>query len=83
MNRKIKIGMVVALFFAVVVFAGLKEVHTIDAESCTACGLCEETCPEGAISPGEVDGVEVFIIDYVLCTNCGECASSCPVDAIS
>ena len=83
MNRKITTFLFVALFLTIGVFAALKSVHDIDADLCTACGLCEETCPEGAISPGEVDGKEVFIIDPVLCTNCGECAESCPVEAIA
>ena len=83
MKKMTKVSIVSLLLISAIVFGALKTVHTIDAESCTNCGLCEETCPEGAISAGEVDGMDVFIIDPVLCTNCGECVESCPVEAIS
>lgn len=52
-------------------------------DDCTACGLCEEECPNNAISEGE----EIFVIDPDLCTECvgfydsQQCAEVCPMDA--
>jgi ferredoxin len=51
-------------------------------EDCINCGACEDECPNGAISMGEV----IFVIDPLLCTECvgfsGEqmCALACPPD---
>ncbi|MBN2056226.1 4Fe-4S binding protein [bacterium] len=50
--------------------------HRITTD-CISCGVCEQECPEDAIS--EVDGR--YVIDPELCTDCGTCASICPVDA--
>lgn len=45
---------------------------------CTACGKCEFTCPEGAIT----HGWKKYEIDADLCDSCGSCKYACPVDAI-
>lgn len=45
---------------------------------CTACGKCEFTCPEGAIT----HGWKKYEIDPDLCDSCGSCLYSCPVNAI-
>lgn len=50
---------------------------SVNADDCTACGLCEDRCPVKAIS---VDGTAN--IDVKLCIGCGLCASTCPTDAI-
>lgn len=50
----------------------------IVADECTSCGICESTCPEGAIARGD----EAFVIDPNLCTECKECQLGCPVDCI-
>ena len=49
----------------------------IDAEQCTACGLCEQRCQVGAIS-GQDDG---FIVDAKRCIGCGLCVTGCPSGA--
>ncbi|MHC4480794.1 MAG: DUF362 domain-containing protein, partial [Planctomycetota bacterium] len=49
----------------------------VKAAECTACGTCEEWCPEDAIS---VD--DLARIDYDLCIGCGECVAVCPVGAV-
>ena len=46
-------------------------------EKCTACGICKELCPTGAISEGEI-----YKIDGSICLECGRCYEHCPYDAI-
>jgi len=49
----------------------------IDAEQCTACGLCEQRCQVGAVS--EQDGA--FVVDTKRCIGCGLCVTGCPSGA--
>jgi len=52
-------------------------------DECTACGICEEECPNEAITEGD----DIFQINADLCTECvgfydtQQCAEVCPVDA--
>lgn len=48
---------------------------SIDAETCTECGLCQEQCHQEAIKECEV-------ISY-RCIGCGKCEEVCEFDAIS
>jgi uncharacterized protein (DUF362 family)/Pyruvate/2-oxoacid:ferredoxin oxidoreductase delta subunit len=48
-------------------------------ERCTACGLCIETCPVGAMREGRRG---VPDIDYDKCIECLACIESCPSEAI-
>jgi len=50
----------------------------IIASKCTACGICESSCPYGAI---RVTG-RVAKVDSVKCYGCGLCVSMCPTHAI-
>ncbi len=50
----------------------------IDAEECTACGLCMDVCPSDAIKEGD----DYFEIDQDACDDCGSCVDECPSDAI-
>ena len=50
----------------------------IDKNECTACGICADECPAGAIS---VD--DVAVVNAALCTACGACVDACPSGAIS
>lgn len=50
----------------------------LDQTRCQACGLCEESCPDGAIRVEE----SIFSIDYEFCKGCGICAWECPAEAI-
>jgi predicted Fe-Mo cluster-binding NifX family protein/ferredoxin len=53
-------------------------VAAVNAGKCTACGLCEAVCPEGAI---RIDTAAV--IDRSRCRGCGNCVAECPQDAIT
>ena len=50
----------------------------IDADKCTGCESCIESCPSEAIKM--VDGKAV--IDADACVDCGVCVDECPVEAI-
>ena len=51
---------------------------SLDAETCTGCGLCETSCVYGAIRV--VDKKAVLTPET--CTGCGLCATRCPVRAL-
>jgi electron transfer flavoprotein alpha subunit len=50
----------------------------IDHPICNLCGLCQKSCPFGAISAGE----EKVTVDE-RCTLCGACVNVCPQSALS
>jgi electron transfer flavoprotein alpha subunit len=50
----------------------------IDHSICNLCGLCQKSCPFGAISAGE----EKVTVDE-RCTLCGACVNVCPQSALS
>ena len=47
------------------------------SDDCIACGTCNDECPGGAISDGDI-----YHIDPETCTECGTCADVCPSEAI-
>jgi NAD-dependent dihydropyrimidine dehydrogenase PreA subunit len=49
------------------------------APSCTACGACLITCPDGALSPAPR---RPSVRDEV-CTDCLACIEVCPAGAVS
>ena len=51
----------------------------VNADLCTGCGVCVETCPTGAI---HLSG-GLAILDQVTCTQCQACVDTCPVGAIT
>lgn len=51
----------------------------IDSNKCKACGLCQRSCPVGAI---EGEAREKRIINTEKCIKCGTCITSCPFHAI-
>ena len=49
----------------------------VDADRCSACGLCADRCHVGALSVGEVAAV-----DPGRCLGCGVCVKACPQVAL-
>jgi len=53
----------------------------INDDLCVGCGLCEPTCPYGALSLHHWRGI--MTINEVLCKGCGACSAACPSKAIT
>ncbi|MDI9570870.1 MAG: NAD(P)-binding protein [Pseudomonadota bacterium] len=49
-------------------------------ERCSACGLCEDNCPFGAIRVNVVEGCAE--VNAILCKGCGVCTASCRMNAV-
>ena len=54
----------------------------VRSEKCVGCGICEEVCPQGAISVPVDATIVVAIIDKSKCNLCGLCVRECPNQAI-
>lgn len=55
----------------------------IDAELCTACGVCETVCRFGAIiPPGQTPFGYAYQVEGLSCEGCAACFYQCPEDAI-
>jgi NAD-dependent dihydropyrimidine dehydrogenase PreA subunit len=51
----------------------------VDAEKCSGCGECVESCPLDAIAMQE----NVAKVDDQACGDCGACIDACPTQSIS
>lgn len=51
----------------------------VDAEKCTGCESCLDSCPLEAIEMKD----DIAVIDADTCGDCGACVDACPVEAIS
>lgn len=58
----------------------IRRVIQIDEEKCNGCGLCADSCHEGAI--GIIDGKAKLLRDDY-CDGLGDCLPACPLGAIS
>ena len=50
----------------------------VDPDLCTACGICVDECPNGALDLGDT----AELARPADCSECGTCADSCPNGAI-
>jgi ferredoxin len=56
---------------------------TVDAELCTGCGLCEDTCPAVfEMGDDEVAVVKVNEVPDESADDCRQAAEDCPTEAI-
>lgn len=51
----------------------------VDTKYCVACGVCQKTCPIGAISIHKGIYAEV---NFDKCVGCSKCAKACPASVI-
>ena len=54
---------------------------SVNTVTCTSCGVCEKTCPNGAHHINPETGEHTF--DISKCTLCGACQKACPASAIT
>lgn len=55
----------------------------VDANTCTGCGLCADTCPEVFEMDGDTAKVKVAKVPADAEETCREAMEGCPVEAIS
>ena len=56
-----------------------KKLAAVDRTRCVACGVCENTCPLGAV---KVRRGCYAAVEAEQCVGCGKCAKLCPVGCI-
>ena len=56
-----------------------KRLAAVDTTRCVACGVCENTCPLGAV---KVRWGCYAAVEVERCVGCGKCARLCPVGCI-
>lgn len=57
----------------------IRNIIKIDEEKCIGCGICVDSCHEGAIQM--IDG-KAKLVSETYCDGLGACLGTCPVDAI-
>ena len=85
-SESVASGLAAVTQSAVILKKGFAEldplVAVVDADACTACGLCLDACPYGAIEMTVGEGKSVAIISETGCKGCGGCVPVCPDNAI-
>ena len=85
-SESVASGLAAVTQSAVILKKGFAEldplVAVVDADACTACGLCLDACPYGAIEMTVGEGKPVAIISETGCKGCGGCVPVCPDNAI-
>lgn len=61
--------------------AGLKGHIENDMPKCILCGLCQKTCPAGAITVDRTEGT--WAIDRFRCVQCASCTRVCPKQSLT
>jgi heterodisulfide reductase subunit A len=68
------------------IYTAQATVAEVNEELCCGCGICESTCPYGAVEriKKTINGEEKLIsfVTEGLCKGCGSCTSACPAGAI-
>ena len=54
----------------------------VDSDLCTACGLCVDVCPFGAITADKKAKTKAQVVEAA-CSGCGNCSATCVFQAIS
>jgi len=85
-SESVASGLAAVTQSAVILKKGFAEldplVATVDPDTCTACGLCIDACPYGAIEMATREGRPTAIISETGCKGCGGCVPVCPENAI-
>lgn len=55
---------------------------TVDADTCTGCELCVDTCPDVFEMADNLAKVKVETVPDAAADSCKDAASNCPVEAI-
>jgi ferredoxin len=69
--------------------AGLGFAHLAVSPACTACGVCERTCPTAALELRKEAGLKAetgqfeLVFNPALCTGCGLCRETCAPGALT
>ncbi len=85
-SESVASGLAAVTQSAVILKKGFAEldplVAIVHTDACTACGLCLDACPYGAIEMGTAGERSVAVISETGCKGCGGCVPVCPENAI-
>ena len=61
--------------------AGLKGHIANDMDACILCGICQRTCPSGALTVDKA--AQTWAIDRFRCVQCAACTRACPKECLT